>query len=252
MRRSSGRKRGRPRLRRRTIAAVADDSTPVALVHGWGGSFRTTWCRSGFAALLADAGRSVIGIDLLGHGDAPKPHEPEAYRDLTARIAEALPDEPVDVVGFSLGAITTLQLAVRAPRSFRRIVVAGIGRNVFDRDESQRLRILAGVEGTADTDDNIARLFGQYAGQQGNDRVALAAVMRRPDDDRLTVGGLAAVTCPVLVVIGDRDFAGPADELVDALPDVRLVVLRNVDHFATPEAFGFIDAALEFLDAVPG
>ena len=55
----------------------------------------------------------------------------------------------------------------------------------------------------------------------------------------------------MLVVIGDRDFAGPADELVEALPDARLVVLRNVDHFATPESFGFIDAALEFLDAVP-
>jgi hypothetical protein len=27
--------------------------------------------------------------------------------------------------------------------------------------------------------------------------------------------------------------------------------LRNVDHFATPESFGFIDAALEFIDAVP-
>jgi hypothetical protein len=29
-------------------------------------------------------------------------------------------------------------------------------------------------------------------------------------------------------------------------------VLRNVDHFATPESFGFIDATLEFLDAIPG
>ena len=39
--------------------------------------------------------------------------------------------------------------------------------------------------------------------------------------------------------------------MVDALPDARLVTLRNVDHFATPESFGFIDAALEFIDAVP-
>ena len=56
----------------------------------------------------------------------------------------------------------------------------------------------------------------------------------------------------MLVVIGDRDFAGPADPLVDALPDARGVTLRNVDHFATPESFGFIDAVLEFLDAIPG
>jgi hypothetical protein len=31
-----------------------------------------------------------------------------------------------------------------------------------------------------------------------------------------------------------------------------LATLRKVDHFATPEAFAFIDAALEFLDATPG
>jgi pimeloyl-ACP methyl ester carboxylesterase len=33
------------------------DATAVVLVHGWGGSFATTWERSGFTALLADAGR---------------------------------------------------------------------------------------------------------------------------------------------------------------------------------------------------
>jgi pimeloyl-ACP methyl ester carboxylesterase len=229
---------------------MADD-TPVVLVHGWGGSFEATWRRSGFTELLADAGRPVIGVDLLGHGEAPKPHDPAAYGDLTDRIESALPAEAVDAVAFSLGAVTTLRLAARAPERFRRIVVAGIGRNVFERDDEQRQRILAGVEGRAEPDDNVARLFGQYASQPGNDAVALAAVLRRPDDSPLDAARLAGVTCPVLVVIGDRDFAGPADTLVEALPNAELVTLRNVDHFATPESFGFIDAALEFLDAAP-
>jgi pimeloyl-ACP methyl ester carboxylesterase len=46
---------------------------PVVLVHGWGGSFRRTWQEPGMTALLEDAGRQVIGVDLLGHGDAPSP-----------------------------------------------------------------------------------------------------------------------------------------------------------------------------------
>ena len=66
-------------------AQDTDDPTPVMCVHGWGGSFTDTWERNGFTALLADAGREVIGVDLLGHGQAPKPHEPEAYADLTTR-----------------------------------------------------------------------------------------------------------------------------------------------------------------------
>jgi hypothetical protein len=51
--------------------------------------------------------------------------------------------------------------------------------------------------------------------------------------------------------LGDRDFAGPADLLLDALPDGRLVTLRGADHFGTPKDFRFLDAALEFLEAVP-
>lgn len=228
------------------------DATPVVLVHGWGGSFATTWRASGFTDLLADAGRPVIGVDLLGHGEAPKPHDPAAYADLTTRIADALPDGPVDAVGFSLGAMTLLRLAAAQPDRFGRLVVSGIGRNLFERDDERQRAILAGVEGTGREDDNIGRLFAQYSTAHGNDAKALAAILRRPGAQLFTAEDLAAVTMPVLVVIGDRDFAGPADPLVEALPNAEAVVLRNVDHFATPEAFGFIDATIEFLGAVPG
>jgi len=222
---------------------------PVVLVHGWGGSFRTTWQKSGFTALLEDIDRSVIGVDLLGHGTAPKPHDPAAYADLTTRVVEALPDEPVDAVGFSLGAITLLRLACREPHRFNRLVLGGIGENVFSSDDSGTSRILAALDGTGDPDDNIGRLFAQYADQDGNDKHALAAVMRRPSPGAFTPEQLAAVTCPTLVAIGDLDFAGPGNRLADALPNSELVVLRKVDHFATPEAFAFIDATLEFLEA---
>ena len=68
---------------------------------------------------------------------------------------------------------------------------------------------------------------------------------------RLDEATLARVTCPTLVVVGDRDFVFPADRLVEAMPNASQRVLRNVDHFATPESFDFVDAALEFLDAIP-
>ena len=75
---------------------------------------------TGVSALLEDAGRTVIGVDLLGHGDAPKPHDPAAYADLTERLVDALPAEgAVDAVGFSLGARTLLELATRAAGALR-------------------------------------------------------------------------------------------------------------------------------------
>ncbi len=229
--------------------------TPVALVHGWGGSFASTWERSGFTALLEDAGVPVVGIDLLGHGDAPKPHDPDEYADLTARIVDALPDEPVDAVGFSLGALTLLRLAIDQPHRFSHLVLAGIGSNVFDRDTSGTEAIVAGLDhvaagGDPSTLDTRVRLFTQYASQPGNDIEALTAVMKRAPSAAITPVDCSNVTCPVLVVVGDEDFVHPGDELAAAFPHGRCETLRKVDHFATPESFGFFDAALEFLDAI--
>lgn len=228
---------------------------PVVLVHGWGGSFESTWQRSGFTALLEDAGLDVVGVDLLGHGTAPKPHDPDAYADLTDRVLDALPVRPVDAIGFSLGAMTLLRLAIARPERFNRLVLAGVGRNIFDRDETGTRAIVAGLESVAaggdpSTLDNTVRLFTQYANQPDNDIEALTAVMKRPPATEIAPEDCAAVTCPVLVVVGDQDFVYPGDELAAAFPDGRCETLRNVDHFATTDSFGFFDAALEFLDAI--
>lgn len=238
-----------------TSGTALDPATTVALVHGWGGSFAATWQRSGFTALLEDAGLSVLGIDLLGHGTAPKPHDPAAYGDLTERIVAAMPDGPIDAIGFSLGAMTLLRLAIAEPHRFRRLVLAGVGRNIFERDDERSAAIVAGLEtviagGDASGLDTTVRLFTQYASQDGNDIAALTAVMKRLPATMITPKDCARVTCPVLVVVGDKDFAYPGDELAAAFPNGRCETLRNVDHFATPEAFGFFDAALEFLDAI--
>lgn len=211
--------------------------------------------RSGFTALMEDAGKPVIGIDLLGHGTAPKPHDPADYADLTTRITEALPDEPVDAIGFSLGALTLLRLAVREPARFNRLVLAGIGRNVFERDSTGAEGIVEGLEHTMAGGElgdltQPVRLFVQYAQQPGNDLAALTAVMKRTGDVDITPEDLAAVMCPVLVVVGSDDFVYPGDQLAHAFPNGRCVTLSKVDHFATPESFGFFDAALEFVDAI--
>jgi pimeloyl-ACP methyl ester carboxylesterase len=124
-----------------------------------------------------------------------------------------------------------------------------VGANLFRAEPGTT--ILDALEGRAEATDITAQLFVQYANQPGNDPVALACVLRRPARRTLTPERLAALTMPVLVVLGEKDFAGPADPLVEALPNARLVTLRNTDHFATTESFAAIDATLEFLGALP-
>lgn len=230
---------------------------PVMLIHGWGSCFSDTWEVTGISSLLEDVHRECIGVDLLGHGTAPKPHNPCDYQDLGARVRDALPRGPIDAVGFSLGALVLLQELVKDPQRFRRIVLAGIGDGIFDpANDEDHQRILAGLAGTAPDDDHaeddpIARLFGQYANRGSNDVEALAAVLNRPKSESFDESDFRHIHNAVLVVVGDRDFVLPANRLAGAFPRGTLKILNNTDHFKTPESFQFIDAMLEFLDAEP-
>jgi len=197
--------------------------------------------------LLEEEGRQVIGVDLLGHGEAEKPTDPQAYAFLERSVTDRMPPSgQVDAIGFSLGAQLLLRVACESPGRFRRLVVAGVGENVFSASDSEA--VARAIEtGERDlTSHEAAGAFVRFAAGSDNDSAALAACMRRKST-ALTEGDLAKITVPVLVVLGDRDFVGAADRLMKALPSARLVSLAGADHFGTPKDFRFVDAALEFL-----
>ena len=220
------------------------ESMPVVLLHGFATSSARTWWETGWLDLLTDAGRQTVPIDILGHGNAEKPHEPAAYANLEGYVAERLPVGPVDAVGFSLGARLLLGLAIAQPERFRRIVTLGVGRNLFERGGSD---VIVEAIRAGDAPDNpAAAYFARLAAHPENDRDALVACLQAPMR-LLTADELGRVTASVLVVIGESDFCGPADPLVNALPDARLVTLPRTDHFSTPKDFIAMDAALKFL-----
>jgi pimeloyl-ACP methyl ester carboxylesterase len=218
---------------------------PVVLAHGFAGSGRTTWADAGWLELLADEGRQATAIDLLGHGDAPKPHEPEAYGDMAGWVAGLLPDEPVDGIGFSLGAASLLQAAIADAKRFRRLVIAGIGDDLFAPPSAEPVAQLIEAGGELPESPFVRHLV-DLANSPGTDKAAFVACLRRPrvpiDEEQLS-----RVQLPVLLVLGDRDHVGPSERLLAGLPDGQLKVLRGVDHSRTPSAMGFLDAALRFI-----
>jgi pimeloyl-ACP methyl ester carboxylesterase len=224
---------------------------PVLLVHGFASSFEREWRQPGWVDLIAEAGREVIPLDILGHGTAAKPHDPACYGSLERCVEEVLPaDRIVDAVGFSMGAQLLLAVACRMPERFGRLVLGGVGANVFDDGDVEAVaRAIEDGDTGADTA-TVARAFAQFAASPGNDPLALAACMRGRRR-RLDPAELAGLRRPVLIVLGDRDFVGSADVLLAALPDAKLVSLRGADHFGTAKDFRFLDAALDFLEAVP-
>ncbi len=216
---------------------------PVVLIHGFATSTERTWREPGWFDLLKDARRRAIGIDLLGHGEAPKPTEPEAYDDLVTPVVEQFPDAAADVIGYSLGAHTALGVAMSHPERVNRLVLGAIGSNAIDSGDRA-----SGDIGSVE--DNVVARFESLITAPGNDSEALRACLareRRP----FSVDQLATVQAPCLIVIGSEDFAGPAEPLAAALPDATVKIVPGMDHFGLPKQFAFIDAALEFIDAVP-
>jgi pimeloyl-ACP methyl ester carboxylesterase len=231
-------------------ASEGEPQPTVVLVHGFGTSAARTWGENGWIDLLTDMGRTVVAPDLLGHGTSAKPHDPAAYDHLEDQVLEAFPPEAVDAIGFSLGARVLLDLASQHPARFRRLVIAGVGANLFRGDDPDL--IAEAIVGDAPSENPVAQYFRGLASDPESDPEALVAYLRRDGHRPLSEEGLARITAPVLVVLGDRDFAGPADPLLDKLSDARLVTLPGVDHFATPKQFGFMDAAFDFIGVTPG
>jgi pimeloyl-ACP methyl ester carboxylesterase len=222
-----------------------DPCPPVLLVHGFGSSAEHNWQQPGWLDLLTEAGRDPIAVDLLGHGKAPRPTSPEAYEAVEENVAAAVVHHDVlDAIGFSAGAQVVLRLAVAQPHRFRRLALLGIGSGVLGPQDADP--IVAALEGEADPENIYGMVFRRLAEGLSNDRAALIAFLRRPIRP-LTPADLAAVLCPVLVVLGDKDPAGPGDDLVAAMPDARLATLRGVDHFGTPSDVRCMQAVLHFL-----
>ncbi len=231
---------------------MANTSTPVVFLHGFATSTERTWREPGWFDLVTEGGRRPVGIDLLGHGTARKPHEPEAYSALTDLVIDKLPlaadgsaIRQIDVVGYSLGARTALDIAIRHPDLIRRLVLGGVGENLVSG---------MGRPGSVDGHpDNVAYRFEGLISSADNDPEALAALSTwmAENTQSFTAEQLAEVKSRCLLVIGDEDFVGRPEPLAELLASADTIVLPGVDHFSLPKQFPFIDAALEFLDAVP-
>jgi pimeloyl-ACP methyl ester carboxylesterase len=221
-------------------------TSSLVLLHGFGSSFDHNWRQTGWVDILADFGVTVPAIDLPGHGSASAPTDPAGYADADEEVRRALPSEGLIAgVGFSAGAEFLLRLACAEPERFDRIVLLGLGDNVFETGDPSPL--VAALESSEEPEDVRARMFRRLAESAGNDPRALSAFLRRPRHS-ITEADLSRLQCPILIVLGDKDWVGPADRLMAALQSASLVTLSGVDHFATPSDFGAIDATINFLD----
>jgi pimeloyl-ACP methyl ester carboxylesterase len=230
-------------------------SIPVLLLHGWGGTFEATWRAHGWVDALERAGRTVIAIDLPGHGTSagvPNP-APEIFADLAGAIRERIAHIPViDVVGFSLGGKIALALACSADDGgrYRRVVAAGVGANALSPERVAAPVVNALRNGvTAETPPTVRGLV-EYALAAGNEPERLAAVLSRPPNPVLTAEDLKRIHQSVLLVAGEEDvIAQPVQVLADAIPSAALQMVPALDHLGLPANGLVLRQVMAFLEA---
>ncbi|HEY0687843.1 MAG TPA: alpha/beta hydrolase [Kribbella sp.] len=214
----------------------------VVLVHGLGSTFDHNWTRSGWTDILAAEGFRATSAHLPGHAGAPVDADP------VETILGAISNKaaPVAAVGFSAGAAALLEVAAAEPGRFDRIALLGVGDTLLDPPGTGTAVLAEALRGAEEPVEVQARLFWRLTQQAGNERRLVADYLDRLHQ-QFEPAALGRVTCPVLVVIGDRDEAAPADRLISALPSARGVVLRGVDHFGTTADLRCIEEVVRFI-----
>jgi pimeloyl-ACP methyl ester carboxylesterase len=246
---------------------------PLVLLHGWALSHEV-WDRQ--TRVLLEAGRRVIAVDLRGHGASAKcadGYEVEELSNDIAGLLDALDVGAVDLVGWSLGALTAFSLAARRPDCVRRLVLIGsngvattrkegfpFGVSADDHEEAVvaselrdrigfRRQVIAGAfrePPKSDVIDWLVRLSLETPSWVG---AACLRTLIRTDQ----VAAAAGLTVPLVQIFGDADpvlSKRGADWLMDTVPDGRQIVVGDAGHYPMLENAADFDAAL--LDAVGG
>jgi pimeloyl-ACP methyl ester carboxylesterase len=231
---------------------VLGDGPDVLMHHGFASSSATNWVRPGVAAAVAAAGHRVVLIDARAHGESDKPHDPAAYangamvKDVQA-LLDLLDIDPVDVVGYSMGAYVALSLAPLEPR-VRSLVLGGAGLGPAIGRLGPMPEIAEALEALdlETITDATARAFRNFADATGSDRLALAA-FRRGDGTQQTLEGLRSITVPTLVVNGTEDaLVNGAESLADVIPNARLESVPG-NHLSAVVKPEFREAIVAFL-----
>src|SRR4051812_7635378 len=208
---------------------------PLVALHGGIMTFRAS-----FRDVLPwlGEGRRVIGVELQGHGHTPdtgRAMSIERFADDVAELIDRVAGGgPVDVWGFSLGALTATSLAVRHPSTVGRLVLAAS----HIRPDGYHLEITAPEQDDPrlPTQDEFATWQADYDAVAPN-RAGFFPFLERMqpvvhDFAGWTADEIRSIAAPTFLVVGDRDFVrlDHAAEMLDLFPDCRLAVLPATRH----------------------
>jgi pimeloyl-ACP methyl ester carboxylesterase len=239
---------------------VHGEGGPLLLIHG-GTATSQSW--ASHLPAFAEHFR-VFAPDSRGHGRTDNPTGDLGYRAMAEDVAafiDALGLRRPLVLGYSDGGQIALELGMRYPGLARALVLGGTQFR-FSEAYLEAVRVLLSIANGEEVDpeklereqpDFVDYLRKAHAHVYGPEYwkayvKQIAALWLTPL--RYTSEDFAAVTDPVLLLVGDRDGActEEAPELFRLLPNAELAVAPGSDHGFIEGKAGLFDAlALDFL-----
>jgi len=226
---------------------------PVLLIHGFASRVPTNWIEPGWVSLLTASGFRVVAFDNRGHGESDKLYDPAQY---TARImaadARALLDHlgiaRADVMGYSMGARITANLAVAHPDRLRSAILGGVGKRLIAGGGLQE-NVVEALEARSidEVTDPQGYVFRRFAEQTKSDLRALAACVKGGGPP-LPRAEVAALKMPLLIAVGTKDtIAGSPHELAALIPQARVLAIPDRDHMLAVGDRVYKNGVLAFL-----
>lgn len=206
-----------------------EGTIPLVLIHGGGSTIEVT-----FAQILPIFSKhnKVIAVELQAHGRTSDRNSPESFEqdaDDVASLLKYLKVDKANILGFSNGGTTTLQIAVRHPEIVNKIIdVAGASQRegflsgFFDGFNGATIDMMPAPLKTAflkvnPDNDKLLNMFHKDVERMKNFKDI-------PDDS------IRGIKAPALVIVGSQDVmpVEHAVKLTHLIAGAQLAVLPGV------------------------
>jgi len=232
---------------------------PTLFLHHGSTQNGQMWRQIGLVEKLASDFRLVL-MDARGHGQSDKPHDPSLYTwehlvgDVLI-VADAVGEEKINLLGYSLGGVCCCFAAKLAPERLNSLIIGGAS----TRERS--FTAFAGV--TGDDPEEFMKAFEATVGEpmptEFKERVlktdirALSAMLRGRQNEPSLDGVLSSLGVPCLFFVGETD---PIYENVVAsaadVPGADVVIIPGSNHRgAFVHSASIAGKVREFLNSVP-
>lgn len=235
------------------------DHAPVLLIHGYGSNVLFNWVKTGWLDPLAAQGRSILAVDLPGHGtsadvDPTGVRSSDLQSDLKGLLTEfdgGAEGQAAVVHGYSLGSRIAWEFAAGHPQLVGTLVMGGSAASdrlaAVDAEQARRWA----QDGTPPQDELTRSVVTVAAAvPDQNVRHVVELLLSLAEDPYVPKAAVPAV--PTLVVAGARDeVASDASQLAELVRHrgawSRYVEIPGRNHVNVLTARAYKDAVLQAL-----